>query len=107
MWCGSGASTCYSGRWPHLHFEVCRDVSEATGGGGTPLVTSQLALPSAASMRVYSKVAGYEQSVTNLNRASISSDMVFGDDGGVRELARMKGTLRKGLKARLVVPVDI
>jgi hypothetical protein len=30
---------CYSGRWPHIHFEVYRNVSEATGGG-TPLVTS-------------------------------------------------------------------
>jgi protocatechuate 3,4-dioxygenase beta subunit len=97
---------CYSGRWPHIHFEVYRNVSEATGDG-TPLVTSQLALPRTASMRVYSNVAGYEQSVTNLNRVSISSDMVFGDDGGVRELARMKGTLKKGLKARLVVPVDV
>jgi protocatechuate 3,4-dioxygenase beta subunit len=97
---------CYSGRWPHIHFEVYRSVSEATGGG-TPLVTSQLALPRATSMHVYSTVAGYEQSVTNLNRVSLSSDMVFGDDGGVRELATMKGDLKKGLRAKLVVPVDV
>jgi protocatechuate 3,4-dioxygenase beta subunit len=97
---------CYSGRWPHIHFEVYRNVSEATGGG-TPLVTSQMALPRATSMRVYSKVGGYEQSVTNLNRISISSDMVFGDDGGVREMGRIKGDLANGLKARLVVPVDV
>ena len=58
-------------------------------------------------MKVYSNVAGYEQSVTNLNRVSISSDMVFGDDGGVRELARIKGNLKKGYRARLVVPVDV
>jgi hypothetical protein len=53
------------------------------------------------------KVAGYEQSVANLNRVSISSDMVLGDDGGVRELAKIKGNLKKALKARLVVPVDV
>jgi protocatechuate 3,4-dioxygenase beta subunit len=97
---------CYSGRWPHIHFEVYRNVSEATGGG-TPLVTSQVALPRTTSMHVYSKVAGYEQSVTNLNRISISSDMVFGDDGGVRELATMKGNLKQGYRAKLVVPVDV
>ena len=97
---------CYSGRWPHIHFEVFRTVSEATGGG-TPLVTSQVALPRATSAHVYGKVAGYEQSVTNLNRVSIGSDMVFGDDGGVRELAKIKGNLKKGLKASLVVPVDV
>ena len=97
---------CYSGRWPHIHFEVYRNLSEATEGG-TPLVTSQLALPRATCAHVYSKVAGYEQSVTNLDRVSIGSDMVFGDDGGVRELARMKGSLKKGLRAKLVVPVDV
>ena len=97
---------CYSGRWPHIHFEVYRNVTEATGGG-TPLVTSQLALPRTTSMKVYSQVAGYEQSVTNLNRVSISSDMVFGDDGGARELARMKGSLKQGYRARLLVPVDV
>jgi protocatechuate 3,4-dioxygenase beta subunit len=97
---------CYSGRWPHIHFEVYRDVTAATGGG-TPLVTSQVALPRETSMKVYSRVAGYEQSVANLNRISIGSDLVFGDDGGVRELAKIKGTLGKGLKARLLVPVDV
>ena len=96
---------CYSGRWPHIHFEVYANLSEATGGG-TPLVTSQMALPRTASMKVYSRVAGYEQSVTNLNRVSISSDMVFGDDGAMRELARIKGSLKKGYRAKLVVPVD-
>jgi protocatechuate 3,4-dioxygenase beta subunit len=97
---------CYSGRWPHIHFEVYRSLAEATGGG-TPLVTSQMAMPRVPSMRVYAKVAGYEQSVTNLNRVSLSSDNVFGDDGGVRELAKVKGSLKKGLKASLLVPVDV
>ena len=50
---------CYSGRWPHIHFEVYQGVSAATGGG-TPLVTSQIALPRATSLHIYSKVAGYE-----------------------------------------------
>ena len=86
---------CYSGRWPHIHFEVYRNVTEATGGG-TPLVTSQLALPRTTSMKVYSHVAGYEQSVTNLNRVSISSDMVFGDDGGVARARADQGQPQEG-----------
>ena len=35
---------CYSGRWPHVHFEVYASVADATGGG-EPIATSQLALP--------------------------------------------------------------
>ena len=37
---------CYSGRWPHIHFEVYSKVSDATSSG--PIVkTSQIALPQA------------------------------------------------------------
>jgi len=97
---------CYSGRWPHIHFEVYQNVSAATGGG-TPLVTSQIALPRTTSMHVYSKVAGYESSITNLNQISLGTDNVFGDDGGVREMATMKGSIKKGYRARLLVPVDV
>ena len=97
---------CYDGRWPHIHFQVFDSLATATSSG-TALLTSQLALPRQTSMKVYSTVAGYEQSVTNLNRVSISSDMVFGDDGGVRQLARIKGGLKKGLRAKLRVPVDV
>ena len=35
---------CYSGRWPHIHFEVYASVEDATGGG-EPIATSQLAFP--------------------------------------------------------------
>ena len=97
---------CYDGRWPHIHFQVFADLATATSSG-TALVTSQVALPRTTSMKVYSTVAGYEQSVTNLNRVSIGSDMVFGDDGGVRELATIKGSLKKGYRAKLRVPVDV
>ena len=38
---------CYSGRWPHIHFEVYESISEAVANG--PIVkTSQIALPKAA-----------------------------------------------------------
>ena len=39
---------CYSGRWPHIHFEVYSSVAKAVASG--PIVkTSQLALPQAVS----------------------------------------------------------
>ena len=38
---------CYSGRWPHIHFEVYSSVAKAVANG--PIVkTSQIALPKAA-----------------------------------------------------------
>ena len=42
----------YSGRWPHVHFEVYPSVDAATSGG-TELVTSQLALPKHVCDAVY------------------------------------------------------
>ncbi len=55
---------CYSGRWPHLHFEVFRDLAAATSVGNK-VATSQIALPKAACDLVYA-TPGYEQSVRNL-----------------------------------------
>jgi protocatechuate 3,4-dioxygenase beta subunit len=93
----------YSGRWPHIHFEVYDSVAEATGDG-TPIVTSQVALPEDACSEVYA-TAGYGQSVANLARTSLDSDMVFGDDGAAHQLATVSGTVDGGLVATLDVPV--
>lgn len=98
---------CYSGRWPHVHFEVYRSAKDATSGGEI-LATSQLALPRAECAAVYSTQSGYASSTTNLNRVSISSDMVFGDDDGVRQIGTMRGSVAKGFyRAKLVVPVNL
>jgi hypothetical protein len=54
---------CYSGRWPHIHFEVYASLSDATSSG--PIVkTSQIALPKEACEAV-DATSGYEQSVAN------------------------------------------
>ena len=42
----------YSGRWPHIHFEVYESVAAATGSGAK-LKTSQIALPEDACKLVY------------------------------------------------------
>ena len=92
---------CYSGRWPHIHFEVYRSVDEATATGQL-LATSQLALPEATCATVYA-TTGYEQSVRNLARVSLTQDMVFADDGGVSQLATMSGDVSGGYTAALTV----
>ena len=92
---------CYSGRWPHIHFEVYKSVDEATAAGQI-LATSQLALPEDTCTTVYA-TTGYEQSVSNLARVSLSQDMVFSDDGGVSQLATMTGDVAGGYTAALTV----
>src|SRR4029434_2883604 len=67
----------YSGRWPHVHFEVYPSLDEATVAG-QPTTTSQLALPAEVCDTVYA-TAGYEQSASNLAGSSLESDNVFSD----------------------------
>jgi protocatechuate 3,4-dioxygenase beta subunit len=92
----------YSGRWPHIHFEVYPSLAEATRAG-TKNVTSQLALPKDACDLVYAS-AGYEQSVTNLAQTSLDRDMVF-SDGYSTQLATVSGSVARGMVATLDVPV--
>ncbi|MRX42166.1 intradiol ring-cleavage dioxygenase [Agromyces kandeliae] len=94
---------CYSGRWPHIHFEVYSDVANAIASG--PIVkTSQIALPEEVNAVVYA-TAGYEQSVQNAARVSLSSDNVFGDDGGIHQIASMSGSVSSGYTAALTIGV--
>jgi protocatechuate 3,4-dioxygenase beta subunit len=93
---------CYSGRWPHVHFEVYPSVDAATTGG-TKLATSQIALPEDVCQAVYA-TSGYEQSVTNLSSVSLSSDMVF-SDGVSLQTPSMTGKVGSGYVSSLVVGV--
>ena len=108
---GSGTATfttvfpgCYPGRWPHIHFEVYRSTAEATSAGQI-VRTSQLALPEAASAAVYSDAAAYPGSADSLAGTSLSSDGVFGDDGGIHQLATVTGDPTSGYVADLTVGV--
>ena len=94
---------CYDGRWPHIHFEVYGGVDDAVSSG--PIVkTSQIALPPEACEAVYA-TSGYESSVANLSRTSLAADMVFGDDGGIHQLASMSGGVDQGYAAALTIGV--
>jgi protocatechuate 3,4-dioxygenase beta subunit len=93
----------YSGRWPHMHYEVFAGLDEATAAA-RPLVTSQIALLEDASRAVYESDAGYAQSVSNLTRVSLDSDMVF-SDGYDLQLPTMSGAAGADLRLALTVAV--
>jgi protocatechuate 3,4-dioxygenase beta subunit len=95
---------CYSGRWPHVHFEVYPSIDKATAKGNK-IATSQIALPKDACAVVYA-TSGYEQSVQNLSQVSLQSDNVFSDDGGARQLGSMTGSVSAGYVVELAVPVS-
>jgi len=93
---------CYDGRWPHMHFEIYASVDDALGGG-SPLRTSQLAVPEATCQEAYA-TDGYETSVDNLTRITLDSDMVF-SDGWDNQLAAVSGDVDSGFV--LTLPVVI
>jgi protocatechuate 3,4-dioxygenase beta subunit len=94
---------CYSGRWPHIHFEVYPSLAKATSPSNK-IATSQIALPKEICDTVYA-TDGYGQSVAALARVSLASDGVFGDDGGAHQLGTVSGSVAGGLTVELAVPV--
>jgi protocatechuate 3,4-dioxygenase beta subunit len=96
----------YTGRWPHIHFEVYSSLADATSGAGPIRKTSQIALPEAPSKAVYASGYGYTGSTANMRRTSLSSDMVFGDDLAAREMATVTGSVAAGYVANLTITVD-
>lgn len=95
---------CYSGRWPHIHFEVYPDRASITDASKA-IATSQVALPKATCDLVYAQ-SGYQASVENLAETSLQTDNVFGDDGGVSQLATVSGDVASGLSVSLAAGVD-
>jgi len=92
----------YSGRWPHIHFEVYPSLAAATSATGK-LRTSQLALPEDTNNLVYA-TAGYQASLRNMQGSSLATDNVF-SDGWSLQLAKVTGDVTSGLTATLNVPV--
>jgi protocatechuate 3,4-dioxygenase beta subunit len=89
----------YPGRWPHVHFEVYESL------GGSLIATSQVALPEDACNAAYT-TAGYEASVPNMQRTTLSNDNVFSDDEGVMQLGTAIGDASTGYTVQLSVPVN-
>jgi protocatechuate 3,4-dioxygenase beta subunit len=95
---------CYSGRWPHIHFEVYASVAQAVANG--PIVkTSQIALPASTCKKVYASSTLYPNSTNNLAQTSLARDMVFSDDRAIHQLATVTGDVKRGFAANLTVGV--
>ncbi|WHU02985.1 MULTISPECIES: dioxygenase family protein [unclassified Sphingomonas] len=98
---------CYSGRWPHIHFEVFSSLANATGGRYATLI-SQLAMPSAACSTVYNNATGYSTSIRNFASVSINSDNVFGDNTSAQiaqQTPVMSGSVAAGYTATAVIGI--
>jgi protocatechuate 3,4-dioxygenase beta subunit len=95
---------CYSGRWPHVHFEVYPDV-DSIDDSTNAIATSQVALTEDMCRAVYA-TAEYAGSAENLDRLSLDADNVFGDDGGALQLATVTGDAESGYHVALTVRVD-
>ena len=94
---------CYSGRWPHLHFEVYPSVDEATTASGK-LRTSQIAFPEDVCTDVYTNAEGYDASLDNLAQVSLDSDGIF-SDGYSLQMGNLTGSVDEGYVLTINVPV--
>jgi protocatechuate 3,4-dioxygenase beta subunit len=93
---------CYSGRWPHIHFEVYPNL-EAAQSVSNKIATSQLAFPEDVCDTVY-VTDGYDASVRNLSSLSIETDGIFRDSVD-QQMATLTGSVDAGYTAKLNVPV--
>jgi protocatechuate 3,4-dioxygenase beta subunit len=95
---------CYDGRWPHIHFEVYPDQASISDASNA-IATSQVAMPQDTCSTVYA-TSGYEASKTNLTKVSLTTDNVFGDDGGVTQIPTVTGNVSGGYTVALTAAVD-
>ncbi len=90
----------YSGRYPHIHFEIFTNAASATSGANK-IGVSQLALPEDVCRTVYA-TNGYTGSASNLTQTPITRDNVF-SDGFSQQMATTTGSTTAGYTATLVV----
>lgn len=93
---------CYSGRWPHIHFEVYETLAAATSGRNA-ILTSQIALPGTTSDEVYVS-EDYDGSEQNLSRITLDSDNVF-SDGADAQTPTVSGDAASGFTITLTIGV--
>lgn len=96
---------CYTGRWPHIHFEIYPNLAAAVKGNVDKNVSlvSQIALPEKECRAVYADKR-YSGSVRNLNDITLATDNVFGD-GAKAQTPRITGDAKVGYAASITVGV--
>jgi len=95
---------CYSGRWPHIHFEVYPDL-DSTSDSTNAIATSQMAMPESVLADVYATSA-YTESTRNLSQVTLATDNVFGDDSGALQQIAITGDVNSGYISSFVARVD-
>lgn len=93
---------CYSGRVPHVHFEIYPTLAKSTSAANR-IKTSQFTFPVATCNEVYA-TSGYSASVRNMAQISLSSDMVF-SDGYSLQMGTVTGNATDGYVVTLTVGV--
>jgi hypothetical protein len=86
-----------------VHFEVYDTLAAAVAGDNARL-TSQIALPAAASDAVYAYDPGYAASIPNLSGVSLESDMVF-SDGWDAQMPTVTGSPETGYAVSITIGV--
>ncbi len=94
----------YSGRYPHMHFEIFKSLTDA-GNGRNALKTSQLALPESACREVYTSNASlYPGSLSNLSATPLARDGIFADGSGSQTVT-ITGSATLGYDATLTIGI--
>lgn len=93
---------CYSGRMPHVHFEVYPSLAKSTSASNR-IKTSQFTFPMATLNEVYA-TSGYSTSVRNLAQISYATDNIF-SDGYSLQMSSVTGNPTDGYVATLTLAV--
>jgi protocatechuate 3,4-dioxygenase beta subunit len=95
---------CYSGRMPHIHFEVYPSLAKATSASNR-IKTSQFTFPMTTLNEAYATTA-YGASSRNLASMSYATDNVF-SDGTSLQMASASGNAVDGYVVTLTVGVSL
>ena len=95
---------CYSGRIPHVHFEVYPSLTKANSAGNK-VKTSQFTFPMATLNEVY-QATGYSASVRNLAQITYASDNVF-SDGTSLQMVSVTGNATLGYVVTLSIAISV
>lgn len=100
---------CYSGRWPHMHMEIYKSLSVATGGKNATL-TTQLAMPYDLATYIFANSSYYTNSTSNLSKVSESTDLVFASSSTsqlTQQTPAFVGSISAGYTATATVGVPV
>jgi protocatechuate 3,4-dioxygenase beta subunit len=99
---------CYSGRYPHIHFEIYRSLSVATAYTNA-ILTAQMAMPSAICSAVYEGSSLYGSSVAEFANVATSTDLVFASSTAAELAAQtpsLTGSVADGFTGTITIGVS-